>query len=449
MSGVRLGICALTLVLAALLSDWVWAELFLRRDSLAHVGGALMINAAVLALSLVGASMALPRRALVVGVRTAVIVGFCVLLLVAVRAAIEPGSHVTVPFRLGLAVVTLAAAAVLAMRIDDALADRLMRALAIASLAFILTPAVWRLANPAPPVWIGPASTTGARAATIFLLLDEMGYEAAAPLAADLRKAGLEVRFEPRPAAGENTMNAIPALFAGTLFPRVRPCGLSSLCSGFTSLDFSRIRVMRPDVFVTGLLVPYCDIEGLRSCFQLPLPHEFGSAYRSLAVFYWRRLGLTLPEALKPPVDPPGIVGHLLDMQVQYIDRSAFWNEGGVLYAHLPIPHPPGRNGAGTLDADYADNLQEARIKVRDWSARAARRFGRDFSIVITSDHPLRSYWCSSGLYPGAACQTRAAFQSAQVPIIVASPGSVSTRPIASIADVFGVLNDQAGSIRP
>jgi hypothetical protein len=446
---------AFSCVIAALLSDWLWSELFMRRDSFSNVVGALAINAIVLVALYGFAHATLSRRALAVMLRTSVLIGFCAVVLAGLRAATAPSHAMSLSFRLGVGVVAVLVAGVVALRLSDSVADRLMRALALASIAFVLVPFAWRLASPTPRIWIGPtaantaAGQTRTSGATIFLLLDELGYKAAAPLVDDLRSAGLNVRYEALAAAGENTLNVIPVLFSGLAFPRARPCGAATVCSESNALDFSRVMVQRADVDVTGLLLPYCDIAGLRTCFQVPLPHEFGSAYRSLAVFYLRRLGLPLPEALRPPADPPSLQRQLLKQQTDFIDHSQLWDSGGILYAHLPIPHPPGLDGKGKLDDDYAANIVEARTIVRSLVARAQKRFGPGYSLIITSDHPLRNYWCSAGVYLGVDCSTRPEFRSNRVPLIVASPGSISTRTISSNEQVFRILNDQAGSALP
>lgn len=441
---------ALACVLTALLSDWLSSELFMRRDSGANIAGALLTNAAILVAAFAAAWMTLAASTVLVALRTLVLIGFGAVVLSGLRAATAPGNAMGLALRLGIVALALIAALAITIRMSDVAADRLMQALALASIAFIAVPFVWRLAGQPPRAWIGPPAAAAApTAATMFLLLDELGHDAAAPLAADLRAAGLNVRSEALAPAGDNTLNAVPKIFSGLDFARARPCGASTLCSGSNALDFSRISVGRSDVDVTGLLLPYCDIRGLRSCFQLPLPHEFGSAYRSLAVFYLRRLALPVPALLAPPPDRPALKRDLLKLQTDVIDRTRFWTDGGILYAHLPLPHPPGMLGSTTLDADYAANIEQARTLVRTWVASLSARFDDRFSIVITSDHPLRNYWCSAGVYKGAACNTRAAFQSAKIPLIVASPGPVSTRAIADNVDVFRILNDQAGSALP
>jgi hypothetical protein len=446
---------ALAFVLAALLSDWFWSELFMRRDTLSNVAGALVINAAVLVMLYGIAYATLSQRAIKVALRATLLLGFGAVVLSGLRVASAPSQTMSLNSRFGFVVIAMLVAGLISLRLGDSTADRLMRALALASIAFVLVPFAWRFASPGPRTWIGPTDPNIAAAqarpseATIFLLLDELGYQAAAPLADDLRAAGLNVRYEALAAAGENTLNVIPTLFSGLAFPRARPCGAATLCSESNALDFSRITVQRPDVDVTGLLLPYCAIAGLRTCFQVPLPHEFGSAYQSLVVFYLRRLGLPLPEAVRPPADPPSLQRQLLAQQIDFIDHSQLWTSGGILYAHLPIPHPPGLDGAGKLDDDYAANIEEARTIVRSLVARAQERFGSAYSLVITSDHPLRNYWCSTQVYTGVDCNTRPEFRSNRVPLIVASPGTVSTRAISSNEQVFRILNDQAGSALP
>ena len=446
---------ALALVLAAALDDWLSSELFLRRDTLAHLVGALVVNAVMLVGLLALARALLPQRALTVLLRSLALVGLAAVLISAWRGAFSGGASASAALRLGAASVLLVSGVTLMLRLDDEAANRLMLAVSLASVAFMLVPAAWRLTTPAPRVWIGPvlaaspAVPVAGRSGTIFLLLDELGYEAAAPLVADLRNAGMNIRSGALAPVGENTLNVVPQMFSGHPFPNASPCGISTVCSGANTLDFSRIVVQRNDVDVTGLLLPYCDIQGLRSCFALPLSHEFGSVYRSLAMFYLRRLGLSHLDLPGKPVEPPDQQRRLLQMQLDFIESSRFWTEGGVLYAHLPIPHPPGLNGQTTLDADYASNVEAARQILARLVARARMQFGDRFSILITSDHPLRQYWCTGGVYKAADCQTRAAFQTTRVPLIVASPGSLPSQTLTSNDQVFQVLNDLAGSVLP
>ena len=434
-------------LLGALLSDWLFTELFLARDSVANIAGALALNALLIGVVALAARFLLPPRAVVVVLRAWILLGFA-----ALAYSILHAGGVALPgwsrwIRLGLVAVAVLVAFALALRMGDDIGERLSRSATLGSLAFVLAPFAWRAMAEVPTVWIAApaASSAAARHATVFLLLDEMGADAAHPMADMLRQAGLnvsETRLDP---AGENTQNAVPAMFSGLSFYRARPCGPTTVCSGTNFLDFSAVRVARPDVHVTGLLLPYCRMAGLASCFQLPLPHEHGSAYRSLAAFYLRRIGVSLP----PVPDPPGLNHRLLAMQVDFIEGSRFWTDGGVLYAHLPIPHPPGLDGTTTLDADYAANLDAAQALVRRTAERLRSTFGPAFTLIVTSDHPLRAYWCTGGVYKADGCAVRDSFRAGKVPFIVASPQAVRDPGIASNRDVFKVLNRLAGSAAP
>lgn len=113
------------------------------------------------------------------------------------------------------------------------------------------------------------------------------------------------------------------------------------------------------------------------------------------------------------------------------------------MYAHLGIPHPPGQGGVTTLDRDYASNIDTGRVLLSRWAGRLRAEFGENFSLVVTSDHPLRGYWCNSGVYKLADCKTRSEFQTDLVPLIVASPTRAAEPTIQSNVAVFDVLREQ------
>lgn len=436
MSSTRHAMLAFLAVLAASLCDWVVGELFMRRGPASEVVGALALNGVIVIGGMAVALLLLPRRAFDIALRILVIGGFATLLMSGLRTSIPSFAWSSMPMaRIAAVVIALVGATWLAIRMSDSVAERSMRAIVAASVAFTAAPFVWRASSGTEYAWLAPpkAASIGvpaevSQAATLFLLLDETSATAAQPLADALREAGMSVRYDSLPPAGENTMNAIPAMFTALDFSRARPCGRSSLCSGTNHLDFSRIQAGRPDVHVTGILFPYCDIRGLRSCYQQPLPHEYGSAYRSLCAFWLRRVGLALPAVLQVPADKHRVTKReLLAQQIAFINQSTFWSEGGVMVAHLPLPHPPGMDATTNLDADYAGNLEEARRLVRGWADRARNSFGDGAVIVIASDHPLRKYWCAAAIYPADQCKTRAAFNADTVPWIVALPPSSAT----------------------
>jgi hypothetical protein len=229
---------ALAAVVAALLRDWLSAELFLRRDSVSSIASAFVAKTLLLAGLAAAAQMLLPRHAFVVVLRAAAIAGCAALVLSGLRSAAGPTDPVGLATQLALLALGLWLALALALRLPDATADRLMRALLVAAVALAGVPAATRLASAPPRPWIGPAPADATPRATIFLLLDEMSHGAAAPLADDLRGAGLNVRYEPLEPAGDGSLKAMPALFTGQPFPRARPCGASTLCSDPRIADF-------------------------------------------------------------------------------------------------------------------------------------------------------------------------------------------------------------------
>jgi hypothetical protein len=437
---------ALVAALAALVGDWVVSELFLTRATLAMVAAVLLLNALMLAM---GAGLtrwlcsASTTRLLL---RASATFGFVGLLAFSLRSASHPSVALGSAARIALVASVAIAVFVLNRRLGEALNDRLMSAVALGSLAFLLVPVAAKHFAPAPREWIAPTpdGTPSHRRATMFLLLDEFAYTAATPLADDLRGAGLQVTYDALVPAGRDTQNVVPAMFSGFDFSNVRVCGMSALCSGLNMLDFSALRVRRGDVHVVGQHFPYCDIKGLKSCFQLPLPTSFRSMYRSFAEHFLKRVGLHAPAFLAPAVRAVDQQRGLLDAQTRFISNSVFWRDGGVMYAHLFMPHPPGLDGMSTLDNDYANNIQVTRALVDAYRARMQASFGKNFSIVISSDHPLRAYWCNAEWYGAKRCATRPEFKDSRVPLIVASPETLPRADISNNRDVFQVLNRQA-----
>jgi hypothetical protein len=113
---------------------------------------------------------------------------------------------------------------------------------------------------------------------------------------------------------------------------------------------------------------------------------------------------------------------------------------GGMLYAHLPLPHPPGERPGGTLKQDYQDNLALASEFLGQMVDRARAAKLERLRLVVFSDHPLRqSLWCSKPAYRAQGCQPVAELEDAQVPLIVGTLGSEPPEldAIKSNAQVF------------
>jgi hypothetical protein len=429
-------ILAAVTALVALKQDWLIGEMFWDSDTIWNILLALAINAALLVAVYWGLSRAFGERAGLIWLR---LFSFAVFLKVVLSAA---------PHGRLLAVVALLVAVVLVVKLGEAPARKAMQAVAIASLVFILTPWVLPKLGQTPRVWLpatAPAST--GKTGVMVILLDELGYAAAAPLADDLKATGLNVRYTPLTSAGANTQNVIPALFTGQDFAQARPCGPSAQCSGLTRLDYAQLRAGRDDIDVAGLFLPYCAIKGLRSCYRVQMPHEFGNAYVGLLSGYFRSIGLPLPKALEPPFDP-NLNRRLLDEEMAFVRSAPFWTRGGVLYVHLLLPHPPGVQARTTLDADYAANIEESRRLVAEMSQRLRSSFGERFSLIVFSDHGLRPYWQTTGDYPGDRSAIRAGFEDQRVPLIVATPGISAAGPVTSNDQIFSVVQAEADRLR-
>lgn len=446
MTGGTRAALALAAVCCALLGDWVVSELFITRATFWLVAAVLALTALTVTAGIALVCWLTGARTTVLLLRIGAIFGCIALLAISLRAAVHPMVALSFAARLVL-VGAIAVAAVLLVRwMGEALSNRLMTAIMLGSIAFLLVPVVTKQFAPAPQDWIAakPDGSTAARRATLFLLLDEFSSKAAAPLADDLRRAGLQVAYDALVPAGKDTQNVLPAMFSGHDFSNVRVCGISTLCSDTKLLDFSALRVRRNDVHVIGQHFPYCDIQGLKSCFQLPLPTSLGSITRSFAEHFLKRVGLSAPAFLPPIAQPVDNQRALLDAQTHFIANSMFWQEGGILYAHLFMPHPPGLDGMTTLDADYANNIEVTRTLLAAYQARLESSFGKQYSIIIVSDHPLRDYWCNAEWYGTDRCATRPAFKDDKVPLIVAAPDTPAPPGIRNNRDVFQVLNRQA-----
>jgi hypothetical protein len=453
----RYGIAAALLLLAtAALVCWCRDQLYFGRLPIGGTIAAAGINLLVLIGALVGAAaVLLPRRFLVLA-RTSLVLG--------VAMVIYETAGPMAPWAVGsgralkLVVAGLVAGLGLwlARRLSDGAWRRLARATGVASIAFVGAAYLLVNAGADAVAWPPPARADSGAAPSasgrmrsaprnvVFILLDELGDTAAPPVARAIAEAGFSIASKSLDAAGADTINVIPAMFTRKNFDHAAPCGISAICSGTHVLDFSRIHVTRPDVDVVGLYHPYCRIPGLRSCFQLEGPQTFENPYLRLLNVYLARLGRPIldsdPEAPASGAGKQGDVDRMVDAMMQ----APFWRSGGVLYAHLPLPHPPSLSGWHSLDADYAANIEVAAALVSRVSSAARRRFGDEVRIVVTADHALRPrIWCSDSVfngYHGQGCALRPEFRATKVPLIVGGAPPTRLDAITSNRDVFDAI---------
>lgn len=320
-------------------------------------------------------------------------------------------------------------------------------ALAVGAVLFALTPLATPTLLASPAAWPATADRgAGVAGTTVFLLLDEMNARAGATIVEVLERAGVAHAQRRTEAVGNRTAVVIPSLFSRQAFgPRTRPCTPTAVCNGTRTLDFARVRASRDDIDVVGFYVPYCAIGGLRSCARLTQPPPGLGALRWRCA-WWRRGGAHeagLAEACgRLQVEP---WQSLLGASLQALWQAPTWRLGGLLYAHLPLPHPPGDTPGRSLAQDYGHNVERAAGVVGEVVERL-RKAGRPWRLVVFSDHPLRrDLWCPT--YSGAlarACMDDATLTDAQVPLIVAGNTPLpSLARLSSNLEVFGLALPQ------
>jgi hypothetical protein len=426
----------------AALSVWTVEELYFRRGPVSDIAMALALSMAAIVALIALLRMILGSQLTERTLRFLVLVaGSYLLLRLPANSGWLPSSNSLVRLGLALAAAGLLGAFLLSR---DGFWRRLQRAIVFACVAFICTPLVFQMVSARSIRWepVRPMATGIANEPRnkVILLLDEMSDTAAGPVVDVLKSAELIIATKSLKSAGPNTLQVIPAMFDGRDFSQARACARSAVCSGSQVLDFSAVRSSRSDVDVVGLFHPYCEMQGLRYCHVEPMGHEHGNAFRSLANLYLSKLGRPLTDTTVADEQEHHLTERLVGRQIDSIWRAPFWRQGGVLFAHVALPHPPGVPPRQNLDEDYARNVQRAATLVQQLITRLRGSFGDDFALMITSDHPLRDFWCSSPYYKGTDCNVRAEFRSPLVPLIVVSPRPVPVPTIESNAQIFGWL---------
>lgn len=288
------------------------------------------------------------------------------------------------------------------------------------------------------PVRIDPAAAAAApRPNVVMLLLDELNARDGAVLAQVLADRGMAVARKSIRPVDDATAKVIPEIWTGGRFSNPKPCSFTAICSDGQALDFAKVTASRPDIDVVGFYHPYCAMRGLRWCERVGLPLPFYDADRWMCSLQ-SRVGLSDTLRCMDLQDEPFFELRAATMAAVW--RAPFWREGGMLYAHLPLPHPPGERPGGTLRQDYHDNLALAAEFLGQMVDRArAARLDR-LRLVVFSDHPLRQpLWCGKPAYRAQGCQPAADLEDRQVPLIVGTLGGEPPEldAIESNAQVF------------
>jgi len=344
---------------------------------------------------------------------------------------------------------------VLATKLSDARWRRLRWAASLGCVLFVACQPLL-VAALAPriswPAWKKEAMNGLERApksAQVFLLLDELNASSAGPIVDALKRSGVEFQMKAIDAVGDGTAKVIPAMFSGGNFEDAKPCGAVSTCGTSDVLDFSKVTASRDDVDVVGFYMPYCAINGLRFCERLSVASP---------LFDWKRWVCAslrrMESAPRQMVDTCAQThsltwGRLTDEVEAAIWRAPLWKQGGFMYAHVPLPHPPGLPSGASLEADYSQNVLRASRLVERIVLRARAENIRALSLVIFSDHPLRLWlWCGSLTYASHSCRPDDGLADRQVPLIVAGDLLPPIDGLTTNKEVFTIRPAQANSPR-
>jgi hypothetical protein len=341
-------------------------------------------------------------------------------------------------FGLGsLTLLTMMLAASFAGRVPQRHWESLRRAVFAGCLLWSVTPGVLALMTAPHARWLAPPVASGSPEVTVFLLLDEFNANAADPVEAALQAAEVIYRRAAIEPFDSDTIRVVPAMFTGKKYDRAGACGATRVCSMGGVLDFSRITVGRPDVDLVGAAMPYCAIQGLRYCKAIRFvsnPFDV-TLWRCAVARRWGVMKAAFHQA-GSKLCMEDLTGDLDSRSEAAIERAPVWQQSGLLFVHLILPHPPGRQSPhGSLAADYSDNVIRAAGVTTDL-LRRLKETRRTFRLVIFSDHPLRRTHCDGIIYDRADCMRDDLFDD-QVPLFVAGDVPPTFNEIRNNVDIF------------
>jgi hypothetical protein len=347
------------------------------------------------------------------------------------------------PLMAGGLLLSLAAGYFLVLRLSIPAWSGLRRVVAIIPWLVIVTPLVvaqWMA--PRSLTWLDqPPKSASRTTATVVVLFDEMNANATLGLQEILRERGLTVSYKAVMQVHGSTTEVVPAFFSEGDFRGARACGIRTVCTDNAALSFDKIRVLRPDVDVVGFHHAYCDIEGLRSCIRLTTQTSLLNSYRWLC----RVNRLIQSERLISYQDCQAAShqtwNDLQERSIEALMASNTLKTGGVLFAHLPLPHPPA-SGSGSLSDQYLRNVQKTeQLLIRILDRLEANQL--EPRIMIFSDHTFRqSMWCANeSAQFDRPCTINSQLLDEHVPLIVAGRGVLpSLDQSESNKVVFSVL---------
>ncbi|MDN2716643.1 hypothetical protein [Janthinobacterium sp. SUN120] len=441
---------AATLALLTLLllgqTNWIWSSLYFQYHTASEITLAfgLLATFVIVCIALLrgGLGQATTIKMINVGIALLLtLVGFAYLKQLELIPMQSNALHKT------LAVASAITASLLTLKITIDTWKRLYLAGIVGGMIFIFFPVVLANTNASTVYWPSPSYQPPTIAApnmpsqnTIVLLLDELSASSAGPVVKQLQATGLHVTATNIDPAGKNTINVIPAIWMRTNFDQSVACGPTQLCSTSKVLDFSKVKASSENIDIVGFYHRYCSIQGLRSCSFSPFPTK--SAATELACSYPGGQELKFLGCEASESDRKSFLA-LRDNMKKMLMEAPFWKKGGILFAHLLVPHPLMGIPLKTLNEEYSDNITYGASVVGLVAHRAKLVFGDNFRIVVFSDHPLRpEIWCADKTYMAIKCKPDSSQISNQVPLIIATFNLKNKAPlkIENNKDVFDLL---------
>lgn len=281
---------------------------------------------------------------------------------------------------------------------------------------------------------------------SMVLILDELSPEYAQGVSSALTRHGFQVQEREVAAAGESTTRSIPSMLLNRRHDDAAPCSGEALC-GKPSFDFGSLRAAHRAIDVVGFWHPYCSIKGLRYCYRAI---ENKSVTQDLLGRICPLSGPLSRFFCNPGKDGWPLAWARTEQEFKRaISEAPFWKQGGTLYVHVPIPHPAEVPGNKALNEEYRKNIGAAERLVGDLATKLKTNFDGNVVLIVTSDHPLRSYyWCNNTAYTevqdSAECMKANPENRERVPLIIATAAG---RPVEATmpTTTVGLLAVRAG----
>ncbi len=261
--------------------------------------------------------------------------------------------------------------------------------------------------------------------AVVVLILDEFSPESASIIKNAMANTDHVLHFRTSVKAGKSTINAIPSMLTSVRHDEVVVCGFTRLC-GKTPFDMSKLKAAQPNTDVVGFYHPYCAIQGLRSCWKA----EANQLGNSSSIFsYLLRLvervpliNIVMKDNHSKATNVNETYQNIRDDITKHALAAPIWNEGGLLYIHQLLPHPIGFGVKRRLKDEYEENLLKASDFVGALSKSLQKRFGSNYALIVTTDHPLRKgMWCANEVYANDNCNNENLPETEMIPFLLSS----------------------------